>query len=66
MRRLRQWFRRRACPAPAAPRAQLRVEQLEQRAVPSASTFVDLSGRGDFLRQVAFVSRGRVIFIGRG
>ena len=45
MRRLRQWFRRRAAyPAPVAPRAQLGVEQLEQRSVPSASTFVDLGG----------------------
>jgi len=45
MRSLRQWFRRRAArPAPAAPRALLRVEQLEQRAVPSASSMVDLGG----------------------
>lgn len=46
MRRLRQWFRRRAArPSPAVPRAQLGVEQLERRDVPStASTFVDLGG----------------------
>src|SRR5438309_11601544 len=42
---LRQWFRRQvARPAAVAPRAQLRVEPLEQRDVPSASTFVDLAG----------------------
>jgi len=47
MRRLRQWFSR---PAPRPVRARLLLEALEERAVPSASTFIDGAGaHTDFL-----------------